>query len=167
MENLVQKLVVKLDEITSGYNHYREILMLEQGCLASGNVVELSEMVREKDRIAEKIQTLEEERIALHDSIADKMKKERRVLKVEDIAAQIETVLSKKLINAKATLKDVLIRVKVLNDINNQLLNDSIKYIKGAMELVTGKQDSRQGYGKGGEIRTSVNIKRNLVNTRA
>ena len=149
------------------YSRFQEQLLLEQGHLVASNTHDLAETVKEKERIAERIQSAEDERLALMAAIALQMNANVRALKVDEIAARLDKPISDALLTAKTALKAKLAQVKALNDINNQLLTDSMAYVKNALEVVTGKQNVRQGYSKGGQIRTTVNFKRNLVNTRA
>jgi flagellar biosynthesis/type III secretory pathway chaperone len=161
------KLKDKLQEITRRYGQFHELLTLEQRCLVANDTRELGEVVKEKERIAEQIQASEEERIALVDRIAAALKANPRTIKLSDIAGCLEPQAAKELLQAKEALRAVLAQVKALNQINNELLGDSMGYVRSALEIVTGKRDLRQGYGMGGRIKTSVNVKRNLVNTRA
>jgi len=73
---------------------------------------------------------------------------------------------SDELIRAKDELQTVVAKVKALNEVNTQLLNDSVEYIKKAFEFVTGKNKVNKGYGRTGSMESSVNVARNLVNTR-
>jgi len=161
------KLTEKLQEMAVLYGRFHELLAQEQVYLVNNNTRELAEVVKEKERIAEKVQSAEDERLALLDSIAVTMKADRRRIKVDDIASLLEKKDAADLLDARNALRTALAQVKALNEINNQLLNDSMQYVRSAFEIVAGKKDQRQGYGNNGMVRTTVKVERNLVNTRA
>jgi flagellar biosynthesis/type III secretory pathway chaperone len=161
------KLAEKLQEMAVLYGRFHELLAQEQVYLVNSNTLELAEVVKEKERVAEKVQSAEEERLALLDRIAEMMKTDRRSIKVDDVAALLEKKDAVELLDARNALRTALAQVKALNEINNQLLQHSMQYVRSAFEIVAGKKDQRQGYGNNGMVRMTVKVERNLVNTRA
>jgi hypothetical protein len=89
-----------------------------------------------------------------------------KIAKLEDIAL-LSGDSGKELMSARTILLEVVGKVKALNAVNEQLLRDSMSYIKTAFEFVTGKQNKPCGYAMNGMSKNTVAVKRNLVNMQA
>ncbi|MBL8027687.1 MAG: flagellar protein FlgN [Fibrobacteres bacterium] len=163
---LAQKLTAIVTKMTALYDSFRITLIQEQELLVANKTTELKECVDNKNRLAESIASAEEQRLAAVIEASNSMGVKGRMAKFEEIALLAGTS-GKELMTARGVLLDVVGKVKALNAVNEQLLNDSMNYIKTAFELVTGKQNRNCGYAMNGMTKSSVAVKRNLVNMQA
>jgi flagellar biosynthesis/type III secretory pathway chaperone len=167
MNTLANELKEALERLVELYREFHRLLSLEQGLIVANNARELHELVISKDSVAQKIQEAEETRLQVMDRIARVLGLPRQGLRVYEIAQKLAMGPAETLLQARNALTAMVGRVKALNEINNQLLNDSLAFVHRAFELVAGQKTTRQGYGQSGTARTAVSVARNLVNTRA
>jgi len=167
MNVLTRELTATLARLADLYREFYRVLVLEQGLIIANNSRDLHEIVVVKENIAQEIQESEEQRLGIMDRLADAMKRPRRELRVHDIALALPKAGAAPLLEARNELQAMVSRVKALNEINNQLLNDYLDFVHHAFDSVAGRKITRQGYGQSGTIKTAVSVSRNLVNTRA
>ena len=108
----------------------------------------------------------EDERISLTIDLAAQVGETVNTLKMEDVIRKLDKEEAKAFSEVKKRLEAILGKVKALNEINNQLLNNSLNYIKSAFELVSGKSKVNRGYARSGNHDQSVKVSRNFLNTR-
>ncbi|MFH0919272.1 MAG: flagellar protein FlgN [Fibrobacterota bacterium] len=167
MNTLAVELKMALERLTVLYSEFHRLLSVEQGLVVASASQELREVVAAKDTVAQNIQEAEEARLQVMDRIARVLRRPRQGLRVHEIAEALPRAEAEALCNARNGLQAMVGRVKALNEINNQLLNDSLEFVHRAFDLVAGRKTTRQGYGQTGTVRTAVSVARNLVNTRA
>jgi flagellar biosynthesis/type III secretory pathway chaperone len=153
-------------KMTEMYESFRLILIQEQELLSTNKTAELKLCVEQKDKLAEEIASVEEKRLAAVIAASQEMGFSGKIAKLEEISA-LSGSSGQELMSARNLLLEVVSKVKALNSVNEQLLIDSMSYIKTAFDFVTGKQNKSCGYAMNGMTKNRVAVKRNLVNMQA
>lgn len=156
-----------LSRMTAGYDDYYRLLVTEQELIVGNRIAELRDLVARKEEMTEILQAAEEERLNAFRSAALHLNVEVKGATLADLARKLPAGEGKALLSARDAFKAVVARVKALNGINTQLLNDSMEYVRHAFERVAGKVEKAQGYGAAGMVQVKVDVRRNLINTRA
>jgi flagellar biosynthesis/type III secretory pathway chaperone len=166
MNTHAESLTAIIVKMAGLYEAFRKILIEEQELLVSGKTESLKGCVDRKDKLAEVIACAEEERLAVVMEASSAIGARTKIAKLEEIAAASGEA-GKKLMAARAELLEIVGKVKALNTVNEQLLKDSMSYIRTAFDLVTGKENRRNGYSMNGTSQSTIAVKRNLVNMQA
>ena len=167
MKNLIAQIKLQLILLTVKYKEYQIILSDEQELLVNSKSEELKVLVEKKSELAIALQKIEEKRVMFTVELSEKMGSKNSKLTIDDISKLLDKNEAEILIKTKQNLQEVLGRVKALNDINNELLKDSVSYVNRAFDVVMGKKKIENGYGNTGSIKTSVSVSRNFINTKA
>ncbi|OGJ88557.1 MAG: hypothetical protein A2268_15835 [Candidatus Raymondbacteria bacterium RifOxyA12_full_50_37] len=166
MKTLINAVEEKLVRLTGLYKEYMNALIIEQQFIVNARAEELNTHLIKKQALVEKIQSVEEERLEIISRIAEKTGKSIAELKLDVLAAMLEPAERDQLLAVKKGLQLVIGSVRAINNVNNQLLQDSVAYVRSTFELVTGKKEVKKGYGRNGCVASSVQVSRNLLNTK-
>jgi len=167
MNRKIEDLIRVFSSMTELYGEFLALLTVEQEQISRNQTEALRNTVIQKEELTEKIQMAEDKRLTLSAEVFQEAQLPAKGARIADLVARVSASEGRLLIEARDGLTTVVSRVKVLNEINHQLLQDSMDYVRHAVELVAGRQESRNGYGAKGAVSKSVNVQRNFVNTKA
>ncbi len=175
MENLktqkckeaITSVIGNLQQHSALYKKYLDVLTQEQKLLVKKDMQQFENVLALKEKLSDDLVTKDEERIEILDKVAFIFGlAEGRDVKIKHLVQIAEKRESDILIETKSELDQILTEVKVVNKINEELLQNSMKFVKTVFETVAGKQEKRNTYGNSGAINKYVDTKRNLINTR-
>lgn len=158
----MQHVVLKLKKLLNiEKDIYQEIFNIEEEkseaiIKKTGKVIE--ELSVSQERLLNKIESLEKERIKL----MDEYKKHRNVLHhgneitLQDIIDTVDAESSSALKQAGIELKKILLKVKNIQDVNSQLLKDNMEFYDILISGLKNSSTLRSGYGRDGKEKGRV-----------
>lgn len=151
MGEAITNLLATLEEQIKVYRTLLEVVRKEKDILVSANLDELNENNKSKEAMLIKIRSLEADRVKwaqeAHNHL--NLQGEPRLL---EIARHLGDQEAEKLRNVHSVLELLLRRVQEYNRQNEQLVQNALTNITGAMKAIKGTLDEKPTYQKKGEV---------------
>lgn len=117
-------------------NHKKEVLI-------SGDIDELSKIMKKESSWIKKLSKLEEERIAAVKQLLNERKLSNDNITVTQLVNILESPLEKEqLSELNLKLTNTIDKIQQLNDLNTELIKQSLDFIENTIDMITG--ESRQ-----------------------
>ncbi|GEM_PF-6204329 len=134
------------------------ILELEMGkndILVSRDLVKLSEITEKENDFSGFLSEMEDKRVNL-------LRKSGLTGTLSDLSKNLSGEQADKIKAFQKTLADKLKKLKMMNEVNNKILTESIQFFKYTLDLLAGDNDSSQIYSLNGQEEKS-GLRRSLV----
>jgi len=139
----------KLQEMSSAYERLLQLGREKKVVLIKGNVNQLNTIMQEENKLVKRVQVLEEERIDLVRKLYQAkgiIMEETTLSKVIEIVSSQEEKDKLRLLQEK--LFKLLSELKKVNDLNQQLIEQSLEYIQHSITSYTQGQGQNNTYGR-------------------
>lgn len=137
MASLIEELILTLDEQNKIYETLLEIASKKKVAIIENNIPNLQQIVAQENTIVGRNMRLDKKRIELFNDMKVVLNKKELTLSniIEAIKGQEG---EKQLIEIKEKSEDILPKLKVINDQNQELIRMSMEYIDYSMNLIRG-----------------------------
>ncbi len=129
---------------------YRELLELarqKQACIGDAEALPEVEAINAREvQLAQAIAQAERERLQVTDTLTDKTGSQLAVLSLVEIAETVGAPYDQPLLERRQLISQLLADLKAVNALNQQLLEQELSYINLSLQLITGNDESKQGY---------------------
>lgn len=138
---------------------YMDVLQLSKkktDILIEGKVSELENIVKLEQTYVLNVGRLENEREKLIKEIANSSDLDAEKLNISDLVKKVDSTRVEKLTNIQSKITNVIDEIKNLNEMNSQLIKNSLEYINFSINLFSeASTTGENNYGNKGEIHDS------------
>lgn len=132
-------------------NHKKEVLI-------SGDIDELSKIINQEASWVKKLSKLEEERIAAVKQLLKEKKISNDNITITELINVLESPTEKKQLNElNLKLTDSIERIQQLNDLNTELIKQSLNFIENTINTITG-ENRQQSFTYGRDVAKQSDI---------
>ena len=137
MASLIDELI---DVLTNEEKEYQDLILLSQEktpVLVKGDLEKLQKITEAEQFVIGKVNKLEKRRTEVVTDIALVLGKDKETLKITDIADMLNSQPEeqKKLLDLNDKLRDTLKKIQTVNELNKELVNESLDFIKYNLDL--------------------------------
>lgn len=137
MASLIDELI---DVLTNEEKEYQDLILLSQEktpVLVKGDLEKLQKITEAEQFVIGKVNKLEKRRTEVVTDIALVLGKDKETLKITDIADMLNSQPEeqKKLLDINDKLRDTLKKIQTVNELNKELVNESLDFIKYNLDL--------------------------------
>lgn len=141
MTNVDKEVNAVIDILKKEYDYYADILELSKSkkkIIVEGKVAELDKIVKLEQNMIFNIGQLEREREEEVGKLCKALDMDSTQVTISDLAKVLQPKLKKALGDIQDKLQDIFKQLKTVNDINGQLIEQSIEYIDYSINIFTG-----------------------------
>ena len=141
MANVDKGINAVIDILKEEHGYYKDLVELsksKKNIIIEGKVAELDKMVKLEQNMIFNIGQLEKKREEEVARICAALDIESAQVTISDLAKMLEPQLKEALENIENKLREVFSELKAANDINGQLLEQSLEYIDYSINLFAG-----------------------------
>ncbi|AUG56248.1 MAG TPA: flagellar protein FlgN [Ruminiclostridium sp.] len=146
---------------------YEEILKLsreKKDIVIEGKVAELEKITKIEQSLVVNLGKLETLREKCVEEIADQLNIKPSELTITELSKHLNEENSKKLIECKTKLENILKELKEINQLNSKLIKNSLDYIDFSLNILSAASETNNNYNNDGEVsggskRTFMDIK--------
>jgi len=135
MHRLLGKLIEILSREADRYSGLVELMREERGHIASNNVDQLDEVLKHQNTIILELKALEEARKALIRKLAELLGLPFEGVTLRKLIDVVEEPYATMLAGYGDRIDELVAEIKRLNDDNSYLIDKSIEYITGALQI--------------------------------
>ncbi|MDQ2085106.1 flagellar protein FlgN [Herbivorax sp. ANBcel31] len=148
----LNSLIDVLNEESRIYENILQISKDKTDVIIGGKVSELDEMTKLEQSFVIKIGKLEILRENCIEEISNQLNIKSSELTVSELSEHLNEENSKKLIDYKEKIGNILTELKDINDLNSRLIKNSIDYIDFSLNILSSATESNNNYGDNGEV---------------
>ena len=141
MNAKIQELIKFLEEEIKIYQKVLKLSKEKTDVINRDKRVELEELVNAEDKLVSEVQDIERNRQALSLKIYSELGIDTRTGKVQDIIDKISSADSVMLAQKRKEFLDLIQELKKVNDINSNLINNSLEFVNLRMKIMSGTQE--------------------------
>ncbi len=141
MVNADKEVNAVIDILNKEYSYYADILELSKSkkkIIIEGKVAELDKIVKLEQDMIFNIGQLERKREEELSKLCKAFDMDSTKVTISDLTKVLQPESRKKLEDIQGKLEDIFSELKTVNDINGQLIEQSIEYIDYSINLFTG-----------------------------
>ena len=148
----MEALIVLLDTEITIYRELLELARQKQVCIGDAESLQEVESINAREvQLAQVIAKAERERLQVTDNLADRTGNQLAVLSLVEIAETVGAPYDQLLLERRQVISQLLAELKAVNALNKQLLEQELGYIDFSIQLITGNDESKQGYSELGQ----------------
>lgn len=138
MASLIQELIVIIEEETGCYKTFLEMANNKKDVIINGDLPSLQEMTKKEQDMAGQLLRLEKKRIKNLEDICLVTNRKPEEMTISNLIKMLENQEEERnrLEKASEELKNVLEEVKEINEINKNLIEQSVEYINFTMNAI-------------------------------
>ncbi len=122
--------------------------------IVGGNITSLSDVIKQEQAVAEQGAQLSHIRSRLISALARHLEEDPNTLQLAHILERAPEPLRSELNDIQLDLRDVLTRLREVNDRNMILIRQSLSFVREILDVIGGNA-ARDGYGHNGEDQTA------------
>lgn len=141
MTNVDKEVNAVIDILTKEHGYYKDLFELSKSkktIIVEGKVAELDKMVKLEQNMIFNIGQLERKREEEVSKLCQVLGINSTEITITDLAKVLQPELKNKLEDIQDKLKQIFSELKTVNDINGQLIEQSLEYIDYSINLVSG-----------------------------
>lgn len=146
------------------YRKYLDLCFAIREYAQNNDYEKLREGVTEQEKNVAAITELEGSRGLLVEEFSERHNLDKKLVTLKNIADKSDRELKDKLYNAQEELKALIREVKKENKVNSVMIGQTLDYIRGSFEIITGVNRKRERYNAKGRSPEDVKVSRNLLN---
>jgi flagellar biosynthesis/type III secretory pathway chaperone len=155
MASIIEELIEVLEDTTGCYENLLQMANNKTDVIIKGDVPSLQTLTDEEQSVAGRLLRLEKKRIELIEDICLVTNKKSKDMTVSSLIELIPSDKPEniKLYNVSMRMMEIVHDVKKVNDINQQLLVESLDFVNFTMNAIqsASSQNSGNGYEKKGQ----------------
>lgn len=153
-----------LSEETRVYEKILQLSMEKKDVVIEGKVSELEKITKVEQSLVVKLGKLEILRESCIEEIADQLNVKSSELTISELSKHLNEENSKKVIECKNKLENILTELKEINQLNSRLIKNSLDYIDFSLNILSTVTETNNNYDNNGEVnggskRTFMDIK--------
>lgn len=144
----VESLISVLGQLQAAHIEMLELGEQKKEAVVANKVEALITLINQESKLAKQIEVIEQQRLqAVHQFLEERGIKSKLNLTISELMRLVfDTDEKRKLYQAQADLTDVLQKVKQINEINQQLIKQSLSYIDFFIETMSFHAESEATY---------------------
>jgi flagellar biosynthesis/type III secretory pathway chaperone len=167
--NVDKEVNALIDILTSEYGYYNDLAELaksKKDIIIEGKVAELDKIVKLEQNMIFSVGQLERKREDTISKLSGKLDMNSAQITVSELIKVLKPELKNKLEDVQNKLQKVLSELKDANDVNGQLLEQSLEYIDYSINLIAGSgMETGSLYGDIGDNKSKQG-KKNIIDTK-
>ncbi|MFQ5675738.1 MAG: flagellar protein FlgN [bacterium] len=152
MDAIVEDLISIVTREISAFEELLKTLKDKQRAIVEGQTERLNKYVEDESKLAAETQSIENERVAKTQELAEKLALDELNPRLSKIIEQVEEKYAERLREQRTLLKALVGRIQTLNRSNQYLLNYSLKFIEKSMKILLGGTDKTDIYQRDGRL---------------
>lgn len=144
----IESIIDVLEQLQAAHVEMLELGNQKKTAVVTNKVDTLIALINQESKLLKRIELIEQQRLrAVHQFLEERGIKSKLNLTITEIARLVfDTNEKRRLFQAQASLTDVLQEVKHLNEVNQQLIKQSISYIDFFIETMSFHAESEATY---------------------
>lgn len=151
-DELYKQLADNVDHLIKAYRSLLEIVRKEKDILVSAKIDELNENNKAKDAVLVRVRSLESARVKAARDLAIATGSDVDQPRLLELASRFDEVRGDRLRNLHSVLDLLIKRVSEVNKQNEELVNNALKNITGAMSAIRDSLTTKPTYAKQGSL---------------
>jgi flagellar biosynthesis/type III secretory pathway chaperone len=165
MDSLFADLVALLRQEIEQYRHLLALTRRERGCIVRGELMQLAKVVRKKEVVSEGLGQLAGGRTSLLERMAEALGEPAGELTLARVAQMAPGHTGETLAALLAEFRGLVGRLVAANEVNRTLLERSLDFVKGSLDLFRTVASAAPTYGANGRIESSTPVLAGLNQT--
>ena len=141
MVNVDKEVNAVIDILDKEYGYYKDMLELSKSkkkIIVEGKVAELDKIVKLEQNMIFNIGQLEKKREEEVAKLSNALNLNSSQITISELSKVLQPELKKELENMQKNLQDIFSELKAVNDVNGQLIEQSLEYIDYSINLFSG-----------------------------
>ena len=165
MHPLFTDMVTCLRQEIELYRHLLALVKRERGYIVSGELKRLADVVRKKEAVSETLGQLASGRMSLLEKLAEELGEPLEKLTLARVAQMAPGRTKETLSGLLNEFRGLVGRLVAANEINRTLLERSLEFVQGSLNLFRTVSSAGPIYGANGQIETSTQVLAGLNQT--
>ena len=147
------ELTALLEQIVARHRQLLELLKAEQKAIIAGPPEALQTVAEQKAMVVQTLREMECRRIMQMGPVASILGRSGQELSLKQLAASVDAATGQQLLTIRRQLRGLICDIQRENRINKNLLGDSLRFVRSAMQTLSDLISPHASYGQNGQVR--------------